>query len=161
MNAEDYPERNYPAKQAGVSKGNRSVIAFVTVCTKSRKPILARPEIHGVLVQSWLAADSWLVGCYMVLPDHIHLFCSPAKQDAPNVKRWVGYWKSLSSKGWPHPRDKPVWQRDCWDRQLRHGESWKEKWIYVQHNPVRHNLVQNTEDWCYQGEINHLEWHDA
>jgi putative transposase len=113
MSTGNHPKRFYPAKQAWVSKGNRSVIVFITVCTKNRKHILARPEIHGLLLQSWATADTWSVGSYMVLPDHIHLFCSPAKHDAPNVKRWVGYWKSLSSKNWPYPSDKPVWQRDC------------------------------------------------
>ena len=32
------------------------------------------------------------------MPDHIHLFCSPAVLTAPDVKAWVGYWKSLVSR---------------------------------------------------------------
>jgi hypothetical protein len=30
----------------------------------------------------------------------------------------------------------------------------------VQHNPVRHGLVQDASDWPYQGEMEILDWHD-
>ncbi|PYJ59756.1 MAG: hypothetical protein DME74_11770 [Verrucomicrobia bacterium] len=53
-----------------------------------------------------------------------------------------------------------AWQRDFWDRQLRRGESYAEKWKYVENNPVRHGHVQRAEDWLYQGELNVLHWHD-
>ncbi|MCF6314483.1 MAG: hypothetical protein L3J39_18685 [Verrucomicrobiales bacterium] len=152
--------RHYPARQIRYPKGNQSTILFVTICTKSRKAILAHPEIHSLLLQAWRTADHWSVGCYTVLPDHIHLFCSPNHEDAANIKRWVAYWKSIVSKNWPHIKQKPIWQRDCWDRQLRHGEAWRSKWEYVRHNPVRHGLVQKAEDWPYQGEITPLFWHD-
>jgi hypothetical protein len=33
--------------------------------------------------------------------------------------------------------------------------------MYVRRNPIRHDLVTKAEDWPYQGEIEHLEWHDA
>ena len=54
-----------------------------------------------------------------------------------------------------------VWQRDYWDRQLRSGESYSEKWAYVRANPVRAGLVARPEDWPYQGEMCELRWHDA
>lgn len=53
-----------------------------------------------------------------------------------------------------------AWQRDYWDRQLRNGESYGEKWAYVRTNPVRAGLVERPEDWLYQGEMNELRWHD-
>ena len=58
------------------------------------------------------------------------------------------------------PRNPPLWQRDCWDRQLRTGESYTQKWEYVRNNPVRKGLVANADDWPYQGELNVLEWHE-
>ena len=56
--------------------------------------------------------------------------------------------------------DGKVWQRDCWDRQLRREESYAEKWAYVHQNPVRAGLVAESEQWPYQGELNTLMWHD-
>ena len=58
------------------------------------------------------------------------------------------------------PRNPPLWQRDCWDRQLRTGESYTQKWEYVRNNPVRKGLVACADDWPYQGELNVLEWHE-
>jgi putative transposase len=50
---------------------------FVTVCAKHRKPILANPEAHNALRDAWQRAENWLVGRYMIMPEHIHLFCAP------------------------------------------------------------------------------------
>ena len=58
------------------------------------------------------------------------------------------------------PRLPPLFQRDCWDRQLRTGESYKQKWEYVRNNPVRKGLVANADEWPYQGELNVLAWHE-
>jgi putative transposase len=57
--------------------------------------------------------------------------------------------------------NEPLWQRDFWDTQLRRSDGYDAQWEYVQHNPVRHGLVENAKDWPYQGEIHVLDWHDA
>jgi hypothetical protein len=44
--------------------GNRPAIVFLTVCTKSKKQILANEAVHDTLREAWKAADSWLVGRY-------------------------------------------------------------------------------------------------
>ena len=53
-----------------------------------------------------------------------------------------------------------MFQRDCWDRQLRTGEIYTQKWEYVRNNPVRKGLVANADGWPYQGRMNILEWHE-
>ncbi len=141
--------------------GNRSILIFVTVCANHRKSILARPEIHDLLVDLWGDTTQWVVGCYIIMPDHLHLFCAPASRNSVNVRNWIGYWKSRSAIRWPDSSARPVWQRHAWDRQLRNGESYTEKWHYVRNNPVRAGLVQRVEEWPYQGEMNALSWHDA
>jgi hypothetical protein len=55
-------------------------------------------------------------------------------------------------------RRHPAHQRDFWDTQLRRSENYTEKWQYVLRNPVRAKLVENVEDWPYQGELNILPW---
>ena len=57
-------------------------------------------------------------------------------------------------------RPPPLFQRDCWDRQLRTGESYAQKWEYVRNNPVRKGLVAHADEWPYQGQVNVLEWHE-
>lgn len=47
---------------------------------------------------------------------------------------------------------------DFWDRQLRHGEHYGERWEYVRQNPVRAGFVKNADDWTWQGEMHELRW---
>jgi REP element-mobilizing transposase RayT len=137
---------------------NRPIIIFVTVCSAKRKPIFCSKEAHDIIVRAWREADGWLVGRYVIMPDHIHLFCSPATMDYPDLTRWIQYWKSLSSRTWPRESDKPIWQRSFWDTQLRRGQCYEERWEYARQNPVKKGLVRNPNDWPYQGEMKVLRW---
>lgn len=156
----DLPQRKRPAFQPVFNITNRTNIIFVTVCTAHRKSILANDLIHNHLLNTWKNADHWMIGKYLIMPDHIHFFCSPAKPNYQSIKKWITYWKSLSSKNWPRIEDQPVWQLSAWDRQLRSGESYSAKWNYIQHNPVRANLCNSPEEWKYQGELNILHWRE-
>ena len=157
---ESLSARSHPAHLPVMDMGNRSNIVFVTVCAEARRPILAKQECVNVIKNAWGESDTWQVGRFVIMPNHLHLFCSPSTMEHPPLKRWVTYWKSLVAVRWPHAKDGKVWQRDCWDRQLRSGESYSEKWEYVRNNPVRAGLVSRVEDWSWQGELNVLMWHD-
>ncbi|MGJ8652148.1 MAG: REP-associated tyrosine transposase [Opitutaceae bacterium] len=154
------PMRKSPAKAPIVDIENRSNLIFITVCTKDRAHILANEDAHRILQRAWRDADAFHVGRYIILPDHIHLFCAPAEFPVRPIPAWVKYWKALATRLWPTPEQQPLWQKSCWDRQLRSGESYSEKWNYVSNNPVRHKLVSHTTDWPYQGELTQLSWHD-
>ena len=156
----ELPQRRHPGRQPVYDLGNRSNIIFLTVCTHQRKQILASDAVHRVLLNAWTAADHWIVGRYVIMLDHIHLFCSPARSDFLSVKAWFRFWKSKASQSWPDLGMHPVWQVDGWDTQLRKGDSYSAKWDYVRNNPVRHGLVIQPENWPYQGEMHLLRWHD-
>ena len=113
-----------------------------------------------MLLSTWEKADEWIIGRYMILPDHIHLFCSPIPYRDRGLTQWVGFWKAATARAWPNRSERPIWQKNFWDRQLRRGESYSVKWDYVVNNPVRHGYVDRAEDWPYAGEINILGWHD-
>ena len=169
-------ERNKPAHPPALEGFNRSVIIFVTVCTKDRHRNLANDALHNLLRAAWERADRWSVGRYILMPDHLHLFCRPATEPRSPLKAWVAYWKSLVTRGLSGlgtvgdgpggtgpskaARHKPFWQRDCWDTQLRRGENYHVKWEYVRSNPVRAGLCVEPHEWPYQGEMSTLEWHD-
>jgi putative transposase len=88
------------------------------------------------------------------MPDHVHLFCAPVGDAPGGVVRWVAYWKRLASIALSDLGD--IWQRDCWDTQLRQARRYEEKWVYVLENPVRKGLVKRWEDWPHQGCLNDL-----
>ncbi len=158
--ASPHPRRHQPAHFTPVEKSNRTTIIFLTICVARRRPLLARPEISRLLVETLRESTHWLVGRYVILPDHLHLFCAPGVFPPRPLKAWIGYWQNMTTRHWPHPEEKPIWQKDYWDRQLRRGDSYGEKWHYVANNPVRHGLVADASAWPYQGEINVLQWHE-
>ena len=154
------PQRKAPVHLTSVSPGDHATIYFVTICTQNRRPLLASPEAQAILIQAWTSADNFLVGRYMILPDHIHFFCTPAFPDSPSLMNWMSYWKSLAARHCPNAEGEKLWQREFWDTQLRASDSYSAKWQYVLENPVRAGLVNKSEDWPYQGELNLLPWHD-
>ena len=152
--------RKHPVHTSVVTKHNQTEIVFVTVCAKDRKKIFACDEAHRIITEIWQKSGKWVVGRYVLMPDHIHFFCAPTEWNGVSLKHWIGYWKSMVSKCWHSVGEHPIWQTDFWDRQLRGRESYSSKWEYVKNNPVRAGLVKNVNDWPYQGELNVLHWHD-
>jgi putative transposase len=148
------PSRQRPAHGVRETLGE-PVIVFLTVCTKNREPWLSNPEVHELLRRLWNSSDSWRVGRYVLMPDHLHLFCAPAGVGR-TLERWVAWWKravSVERAGFTG-----AWQREHWDRRLRRDESYDQKWEYVKSNPVRAGLVERAEDWPFQGVLNELTW---
>lgn len=72
---------------------DRSIIVFVTCCSAKKLPILASSTIHAAILNAWSTASTWLVGRYVVMPNHVHFFCAPNSIDAPSLERWMRYWK--------------------------------------------------------------------
>ncbi len=154
MEKQVFPQRRRPHHNVIITT-NHPVIVFITVCTKNREPWLANREVHETLVSVWREATAWLVGRYVLMPDHVHLFAAPGELDFP-LGNWVGYWKAQFSRRHGNPKHR--WQTGYWDTQLRRGESYDAKWEYVRWNPVRHGLVNHPDEWEFQGEIFVLEW---
>ena len=152
------PQRHRPVHQPLVEQHNRSIIVFLTVCTKGRQPLLANRRTHQALGEAWTQADHWLVGRYVIMPDHLHLFCAPGRLPVKPLINWVRYWKASVSKS-VGAGEGSFWQADFWDTQLRRHESYAAKWDYVRNNPVRAGLAAGPDDWPYQGEQNLLRWH--
>jgi REP element-mobilizing transposase RayT len=143
--------------------GERSTIVFLTLCSKHRQAWLANRQVHALLRKVWSEADAWLVGQYVIMPDHVHLFAAPnpswegeAPAEPPSFDNWVRYWKSQFTKR--HGDVSHGWQSDYWDRRLRSQESYADKWDYVRNNPVRHGLTATASEWPYQGKLYDLSW---
>ncbi len=150
------PERRRPAHLPPRDVANRSVVIFLTVCTRDRRPLLANTIMHERLLQAWQVADAWLVGRYVIMPDHLHLFCSPNSYPPTTLSGWISYWKRLVA----FEHGGSFWQKNFWDTQLRRHEGYASKWDYVRNNPVRGGLTPQADNWAYQGELNLLRWQD-
>jgi putative transposase len=148
------PERKHPVHGVMHSESAPTII-FDTVCTKDRRPWLTCPEVHGLLREVWSSATAWLLGRYVIMPDHIHFFAGGTYLST-DYEAWVRYWKSQFSRRWQHTGCR--WQTDHWDARIRTAAAFEEKAVYMLHNPVRKGLVDRAEDWPYQGEIHQLRW---
>jgi hypothetical protein len=63
--------RKYLAHPPIIERHNEPVIIYLTVCSQDRKCIFALPDSAAVIVDAWQKANVWLVGRYVIMPDHI------------------------------------------------------------------------------------------
>ncbi len=150
----EFPQRKHPANGVLHVEGQPTVV-FDTICTKDRKPWLASADVHDLLREVWTGASAWLVGRYIVMPDHIHMFAAATATDI-KFENWAKYWKSQFTKR--HKAADHCWQYDGWDTRMRSFRQYEEKWEYVRLNAVRKGLVRRPEDWPYQGVLNDWRW---
>ena len=147
--------RKNPATGVHIFLGQPSIV-LLTVNTLHREPWLSNDRAHLLLREVWRDATAWLVGDYILMPDHLHLFCVP--RDAHfTIEAWIAYWKSQFSRKYAQPRCR--WQSRGWHRRLRQEEKYSESWLYVWENPIRKGLVKDSKEWPYWGRIHTLPWH--
>ena len=176
----ELPQRQNPASGVHVNLGQSNIV-LLTVTTDRRDPWLANETAHKLLHETWSEATAWLVGDYLLMPDHLHCFCAPRDLHF-GIEAWIKYWKrefALKRKrlaGTLAPPELrtglgrasvlasqtllPEWkfQSRGWHHRLRDGESYSEKWIYVQENPLRKKLCSHIEDWPFKGKVFDLIW---
>lgn len=140
--------RRHPDEGVLILRGLPTIV-FLTVCTAGRQKGLANQQVQKALVESWNIADAWQVGLYLIMPDHIHLFCWPQNEDC-EIEHWIAFWKRQFRR-FCHAA--PRFQSRGFHHRLRNDESYEEKWNYVRQNPVRAGLVKDSDDWPYQGSL--------
>jgi REP element-mobilizing transposase RayT len=112
------------------------------------------------LVDEWQNArdrHGWAIGRYMIMPNHVHFFCS-SEMDAKPLPRFIRAWKQWTSKRIERELKiaAPIWQQEFFDHVLRSSESYSQKWKYVRENPVRARFVTNADEWPWQGQVEEL-----
>ncbi len=148
------PSRKTPAH--GVhDQPNQLTVVLVTINTEKRQPWLAADEPHALLRSIWAEARAWLVGYYMLMPEHTHFFATRGEMDC-SLENWISYWERefKLAHGKAHWR----FQSNHWDTRMRNGKHYEERYQYVRNNPVRRNLVEKPEDWPYQGVLFDWVW---
>jgi putative transposase len=150
------PGRQHPAKGVHVTLAGPNWV-FLTVCTEKRQAWLAQMSAQRALHEIWLnSATAWLVSDYLLMPDHLHLFCAP-RDLAFTIERWMAFWKDRFTK---LRLELGSWQTGGFHHRLRYGESYAGKWQYVRENPVRGGLVERSDDWPYFGRVHEIRWQE-
>ena len=146
--------RKHPARGVHIFS-DQPTIVFLTVCTEDRKPWLATPAVHEHLRAAWQSAEAWLVGYYLLMPDHLHLFCAPHDLNFI-LEKWLTFWERQFRR--LHKDADCRWQPNGFHHRLRREDNYTEKWNYIRENPLRKGLVKNMDDWPYKGMMNTLRW---
>ena len=146
---------NRPPRLDRVFQGYDPPLYFVTFNTHKRRKHLANADVHAALIRFAHAGEMRGIGLgrYVIMPDHVHLFVRGNLDFS--LKQWVRMLKrDLSST---IPVMPPHWQSGFFGHVIRHSESYSEKSEYVRQNPARAELVQNANEWPWQGEVVRLE----
>ena len=152
-----YPDvgRQAPTGGAHIFLGQENIF-FVTVCTKDKADWLANSTVQTSLLDIWQKeATAWLVGYYLLMPDHLHLFCAPRDLHF-NIDTWIMYWKALFRR--QHLAQPWEWQRRAFHHRMRNQPEYVDKLTYARENPIRKNLVKDMDEWPYQGFAHNLGW---
>lgn len=148
--------RCQPASGVLETSDGRTIL-FCTVCTKDRVAWLTDESVARALSGLWRGeARDWIVGKWLLMPDHAHFFCTPSLEGRHSVERWTEFWKDRLTRSLLPGRGR--WQRGLFHHRIRSEEQYLEKWEYVRQNPVRAGLVTQPEEWRWQGEIERIEW---
>ena len=135
---------------------------FVTTCARDRRPLFARPETASILIDELKGARArhgWHVGRFVIMPDHLHLFCTyDGSSSSVPLSRFVGSFKEWTAKRlMAIGVEGPIRQKQFFDHLLRPLRRYDDKWTYVRENPVRAGLVAKAQDWPFAGEIEALD----
>ena len=145
--------RKHPVHIQPVIKHNMPVILFITVCSKDKQNIFNNDKFHATAIKSWKEANAWKVGYYIIMPNHIHFFCTPNSSPIYNLKLWIKYWKRIVTQN--YDINIHLWEKDFWDTQMRSSDHYLEKLNYARNNPIAKGLINNCDEWIYQGYIHH------
>ena len=151
------PER--PPRLHHVFRRYDPPLYFVTFNTHKRRKLLANARVHNALIHFAQQGQHRGIGLgrYVIMPDHVHLFVRGSFDFS--LRQWVRILKRALSKGIGSAT--PHWQQGFFDHLIRRSESYAEKWEYVRQNPVRAGLVQDPDEWPWQGEIVRLEAYNS
>ena len=152
--------RRTPA-QGVVLSSDMPLMLFCTVCADSHGTTwIAQELVQRALHDIWQdKASAWLVGDYVLMPDHLHFMCCPRRvSEGVSVERWTAYWKHVLSRrlqqsGWR-------WQRVLFHTRMRSDAHLQEKVDYIRDNPVAAGLVKRPEEWQWRGTVHDLAAHN-
>ncbi len=135
---------------------------YLTIVTHGRNPILI--ENIELLRESFRVSRKkydYRIDAIVILPEHFHMIITPKKSmDYPKIVRAIKYYfsKHCNEKYYAYMEQsksrnlrgsKPIWQKRFYEHTIRDEKDYYEKLNYIYNNPIKHEYVENIEDWKY------------
>jgi REP element-mobilizing transposase RayT len=112
---------------------------------------LSQPRIGDLVVQTIRHFDGQRCHLYAwcVMPNHVHVLLRP--NSGQNLSEILHTWKSFSSKKANAllGRSGPFWQREYFDRFIRHEGHFLAAIDYIESNPVKAGLIGGPAEWPF------------
>ena len=145
----------YPGRPPRLSRVfDRTPLYFVTFNTWKCHPLLANDAVHEAFCRyaQKNRPRGFAVGRYVIMPDHVHLFVRVDVEQ--KLTQYIRLMKQVLTKRIGLvATEQRVWQPGFFDHVMRSSESYAEKWAYVRMNPVRAGLVEDVDEWKFEGEL--------
>jgi len=137
---------------------------FITIVTQGREPLLVE-HIEQLRYSFQLSKRKYLfqINAIIILPDHIHMIITPKNAtDYPkiisHIKRSFVYGLDRNYKDDAKMNLSPssyqrklsgIWQKRFYEHTIKDEKDWLQKMNYIQHNAVKHELVEDWNQWEY------------
>lgn len=125
----------------------------VTKNVENRSPVLAAPQRADIIVESLQylrSTDRIRLMAFCIMPDHYHalFFLLPQADTLSALMRQVGRHTARHINA-ALGRSGQFWQEGFYDHRCRSEDDMIDRASYIEHNPVRKDLVQRAEQWVY------------
>jgi putative transposase len=132
---------------------------FITIVTHKRNPLLI--DNIEALRESFRESKRhyvYSIDAIVILPDHLHMIITPKQAyDYPKIIRAIKYNFSIkvnTDETQSIAREKkglnPVWQKRYYEHTIRDEKDYLRCLEYIQHNPIKHGLIEEDEEWKYK-----------
>lgn len=112
---------------------------------------LRDPRIGALVQDALLCFDDsrYRLYAWVIMPNHVHVLLMPSASYA--LAAIVQSWKSYTAKQANRilQRAGEFWQREYFDRYIRHNRHFAAAVSYIEGNPVSAGLCARPEDWLF------------
>ncbi|MEC5399929.1 REP-associated tyrosine transposase [Uliginosibacterium sp. H1] len=133
---------------------------FFTVTLADRRSDLLVRYVDALRLafQTVRARHPFDVTAIVVMPDHLHTIWQLPDGDDNYAQRWAliksAFSRSIPSRESVSPsrrikRERGIWQRRCWEHQIRDEQDFARHVDYIHFNPVKHGHASRVVDWPY------------
>ena len=142
---------------------------FITMVTYNRNPLLI--DNIDLLRNAFVWSKKkyqYTIDAIVILPDHLHMIITPQNsKEYPKIITHIkrsflyGLDKDIKDKAKMNiasskykRQHSGIWQDRYYEHTMRDEKDWLEKMQYIQFNPIKHNLVEDINDWEYSSFYN-------
>ena len=142
---------------------------FITMVTYNRKPLLV--ENIDVLRNAFVWSKKryiYDINAIVILPDHLHMVITPKNMEEypkiiTHIKRSFLYGldkcvkdeaKMYISASKHKRQHSGIWQDRYYEHTIRDEKDYQKYLNYIKINPLKHNLVEDINDWKYSSFYN-------